>query len=146
MLALYQRDHWEQSTKFSYPGLSGGTLTVIPNGPSSCACWRVSPIWPAFALAYAWIPVRLTLRPALGEAEISGPGFAWPRKIALDATMPIKIQAFVQGTIIEAFVNDQYAFTCRAYDYSQGGLSLEIVGGQMKILDLKVKTLPRQSR
>ena len=26
-------------------------LTVIPNGPSSCAVWRVKPIWPAFALA-----------------------------------------------------------------------------------------------
>jgi len=30
--ALYQRDHWEESTKFSYPGLSGGTMTVTPNG------------------------------------------------------------------------------------------------------------------
>jgi len=26
-------------------------LTVIPNGPSSCAVWRVKPIWPALALA-----------------------------------------------------------------------------------------------
>ena len=42
-------------------------LTVIPNGPSSCAVWRVKPIWPAFALAYAWMPVRLTLRPAPEE-------------------------------------------------------------------------------
>src|SRR3954452_12638942 len=42
-------------------------LTVMPNGPSSCAVWRVKPIWPALALAYAWIPVRLTLRPAPDE-------------------------------------------------------------------------------
>jgi hypothetical protein len=30
--ALYQRDHWEQSTALSYPGVSGGTLTATPNG------------------------------------------------------------------------------------------------------------------
>src|SRR4051794_4464971 len=39
----------------------------MPKRPSSCAVWRVNPIWPAFALAYAWIPVRLTLRPAPDE-------------------------------------------------------------------------------
>lgn len=30
--ALYERDHWEQSTRLSYPGVSGGTLTPTPNG------------------------------------------------------------------------------------------------------------------
>ena len=58
---------------------------------------------------------------------------------------PITVQAFVQGAIIECFINRQFAFTCRAYDYSKGDLSLEVAGGQMKILDLTVKTLPRQS-
>src|SRR4051794_16798065 len=33
-------------------------------GPSSCAVWRVKPSWPALALAYAWMPVKDTLRPA----------------------------------------------------------------------------------
>src|SRR5438477_2556742 len=42
-------------------------FTVMPNGPSSCAICRVNPIWPALALAYACIPVRLTLRPAPDE-------------------------------------------------------------------------------
>ena len=39
-------------------------LTVIPQGPSSCASWRVRPIYAAFADAYAWMPVRLTPSPA----------------------------------------------------------------------------------
>lgn len=30
--ALYDRDHWEESAEFSYPGLSGGSLTPTPNG------------------------------------------------------------------------------------------------------------------
>src|SRR5438477_1636322 len=42
-------------------------FTVMPNGPSSCAICRVNPICAALALAYAWIPVRLTLRPAPDE-------------------------------------------------------------------------------
>jgi len=51
----------------------------------------------------------------------------------------------VQGAIVECFINGQFSFTCRAYDYSKGDLSLEVAGGQMKILDLSVKTLPRQA-
>ena len=35
-----------------------------PAGPSSWAICRVNPIMPAFALAYAWIPVLLTVSPA----------------------------------------------------------------------------------
>ena len=31
-LAFYGRDHWTESNKLSYPGLTGGTLTPIPNG------------------------------------------------------------------------------------------------------------------
>ena len=39
-------------------------LTVMPHGPSSCASCRVRPICAALADAYAWMPVRLTPRPA----------------------------------------------------------------------------------
>ena len=30
--AVYERDHWAESIKLSYPGISGGTLTPTPNG------------------------------------------------------------------------------------------------------------------
>jgi beta-fructofuranosidase len=82
---------------------------------------------------------RLVLRPRKMEAEINGPGFAWPRRIGLDATKPIKIQAFVQGTIIETFINDQYAFSCRAYNYRAGKLGLNISGGKAQVTSLTVK-------
>ena len=82
---------------------------------------------------------RLVLRPRTMEAEISGPGFAWPRRIGLDATKPITIQAFVQGTIIETFINDQYAFSCRAYNYRKGKLGLNVTGGKAQVTSLTVK-------
>ncbi len=82
---------------------------------------------------------RLVLRPGKMEAEINGPGFAWPRRIGLDATKPITIQAFVQGTIIETFINDQYAFSCRAYNFRTGKLGLNVSGGQAQVTSLTVK-------
>jgi len=30
--AVYNRDHWENTVKLSYPGISGGSLTPTPNG------------------------------------------------------------------------------------------------------------------
>jgi sucrose-6-phosphate hydrolase SacC (GH32 family) len=83
---------------------------------------------------------RLTLRPGMQEAEISSPAFRFPRKIAVDATQPITIQAFVQGNIIECFIGDAFAFSCRAYDYRKGKLGLNVSGGKVKVLDLTVKT------
>jgi sucrose-6-phosphate hydrolase SacC (GH32 family) len=74
------------------------------------------------------------------EAELNGPGFVWPRRCTLDARKPIKFQAFVQGTIIECFVNDQFAYTCRAYNYPTGALGLKVEGGNATLLDLTVKT------
>ena len=42
-------------------------FTVMPVGPELHAVWRVKPMRPAFEAVYAWMPVRLTLRPAPEE-------------------------------------------------------------------------------
>ena len=84
---------------------------------------------------------RLILRPTKQEVVISGPGFHWPRNgCVLDATQPITIQAFVQGTLLECFVNDAYAFTRRAYNFRSGKLGLNVSGGKARVLALSVKT------
>ena len=82
---------------------------------------------------------RLILRPEKQEAEIAGKTFHEPRRIELDASRPITIQAFVQGSMIETFIDDRYAFSCRGYDYATGRLGLSVSGGTMKVLDLMVK-------
>jgi hypothetical protein len=64
-----------------------------------------------------------------GEAEINGPGFSYPRRCVIDAAKPVTIQAFVQGTMIETFINDAYAFSCRAYNFPSGRLGLNVAGG-----------------
>jgi sucrose-6-phosphate hydrolase SacC (GH32 family) len=81
----------------------------------------------------------LELRPGKQEAEISSDLFREPRRIELDASRPISIQAFVQGSMIETFINDQYALSCRAYDYPTGKLGLAVRGGGVKVLELKAK-------
>jgi len=81
---------------------------------------------------------QLVLRPAKQEAQISGRTFCQRRNIDLDASRPIAITAFVQGTIIECFVNDAYAFSCRAYDCPNGRGGLSVSGGQARLLKLSV--------
>jgi hypothetical protein len=83
---------------------------------------------------------NFVLRPKSQEAELGGPGFRYARRCTLDASKPIKFQAFVQGTIIECFVNDQFAYTCRAYNFTKGSLGLNVTGGKAKVLELAVKT------
>ena len=79
------------------------------------------------------------LRPKSQEAELTGPGFRYTRRCTLDASKPIKLQAFVQGNILECFVNDQFAYTSRAYNYPKGALTLKVEGGNAKLLDLSVR-------
>jgi beta-fructofuranosidase len=83
----------------------------------------------------------LVINPKNQTASISRAQFHFGRTIELDAAKPITVQAFVQGTIIECFINNQFSFTCRTYDYSKGGLRLNVEGGGVRVLDLEVKTL-----
>ena len=84
---------------------------------------------------------RLIVRPDRNEASIAGRTFAYPRHVRLDPMDPITIQAFVQGSIIECFVNDAYAFSCRAYEFREGGLGFNVAGGGARITSLEVKTV-----
>lgn len=87
----------------------------------------------------------LVISPKTQEAIISRAGNRFGRGVELDASKPITVQAFVQGAILECFINGREAFTCRAYDHSTGGLSFAVAGGQITILDLTVKTLPQKT-
>jgi hypothetical protein len=99
----------------------------------------------AFTLAFrvpseADTGYRLTIAPGGNEAEIAGPGFRYARHVKIDTSRPITITAFVQGSIIEFFLDDTYAFSCRAYTWSRGALGLGVKGGKVQEFDLTVKT------
>jgi len=83
---------------------------------------------------------RLILRPRKQEAEIASSKFSHPRKVDIDYTKPVKIQAFVQGSIIECYLQDEYAFSCRTYDCRAGKLKMSVTGGGAKVTDISVKT------
>lgn len=82
---------------------------------------------------------RLVLDVARGELTLGGGAFTFRRPCPVDASAPVKLQVFVQGTIIEAFVNDQYAQTCRAYDLHGGRLGLGVAGGPVTMSELAVR-------
>jgi len=81
----------------------------------------------------------LNLHPKSQEADLSGPGFRENRRCALDTGKPFKVQAFVEGSIIECFINDQVAVTCRAQHFPKGVLRFKVDGGKAEVLELKVK-------
>jgi beta-fructofuranosidase len=84
----------------------------------------------------------LVLRPAKEEAMLVSAAYEYPRHIALDASRPIKILAFVHGSKIETFINDQYALSGRCYDYPSGNFVMAVGGGDVRLTDLKVKICP----
>lgn len=83
---------------------------------------------------------NFVMRPKSQRAELSGPGFRYNRPCTIDTSKPVKFQAFVQGTIIECFINDQFAYSSRAYNDSKGLLGFKVKGGKAKVLDLEIKT------
>ena len=85
----------------------------------------------------------LVINPKKQEVSLSRGKSRFARAVELDATKPISIQAFVQGAIIECFINDRFAFTCRVYDLSKGELGLKVEGGPVTVLSLVAKTLPQ---
>lgn len=85
---------------------------------------------------------QLILRPAKQEATIRGAEFDYPRKVTFSPGEPITLKVFVQGSIIECFINDAYAFSCRAYHYRSGGVALAIRGGNGTVNSLSIRTAP----
>lgn len=83
----------------------------------------------------------LVVNPASKEVTIRGATFNYPRPVPLDPGQPVHIQAIVEGSIIECFVNDGYAFSCRAYDHKEGALGLEVSRGMARISELNIKTM-----
>lgn len=82
---------------------------------------------------------RLTLRPERSEARLSGPGGEFVRSCVLDTSQPLRVRVFVQGTLIECFINDEVAITTRAYDYQEGMLGVEALLGGVTLEGLRVK-------
>ena len=114
-----------------------------PTTTCSSAGWKLDP-QAVFTLtmrqgAAAGSGYALTLRPGRQEAEISSSAFHQRRHIELDTGRPISLQAFVQGSMIETFINDQYACSCRGYDFATGKLGLAVSGGRVKVSRLTVK-------
>ena len=83
---------------------------------------------------------RLTLHPRRQEIAFTGPGMDFRRACHFDPKLPVRVEAFVLGTLIEVFVNDRYAFSARAYDFRRGLLELAVTGSTVTITDLAVQT------
>lgn len=81
----------------------------------------------------------LTISPGRSEAGLTGEDHSSARKCIVNTSKPIKIQAFLQGTILECFINDEYAFSRRVYNLAHGSLGLSVTGGAAKVEELQIR-------
>ncbi len=63
------------------------------------------------------------------------------RFVALDAEHPIKLRVFLCGSILEVFVDDRIALTCRLYRHLTGGLAFEFRDGQGAFRNVTIRAL-----
>jgi sucrose-6-phosphate hydrolase SacC (GH32 family) len=54
----------------------------------------------------------VSVNPSQAKLSVNGPGIDVGRPCPVDTSKPVKIQVFVDETMIEIFINDQYAQTC----------------------------------
>ena len=110
------------------------SLTVALTGPSA-----------TFALAIRQQPdegdghYRFEVRPSKAEATLAGPNSDYPRPVTFPEGELVPIEAFVQGSLIECFVNGGYAFSGRAYGKPDGALDLLVSGGKAEVRELVVR-------
>ncbi|MCC7491020.1 MAG: family 43 glycosylhydrolase [Fimbriimonadaceae bacterium] len=83
---------------------------------------------------------RLVLDQAAGRVQLQGPGYRYERPCPLPAGQPLKLQVFVTGTVLEAFIDDRVALTGRAYNHPSGRLGLALRTGEARFDHLTVRT------
>jgi sucrose-6-phosphate hydrolase SacC (GH32 family) len=89
---------------------------------------------------------KLIVRPAKGRITFATPASEWHRDYCrIDASKPISLRVFTDGTIIECFVNDAYAITRRVYDLD-GGVARAASSGALKIRTLTLKGMAKPPR
>jgi beta-fructofuranosidase len=143
--ARVRENRWTFTEK-GLRGTAGGGSQCSFDAPANYLLWLKATLDPAAELTVVLreqengAGYRMTIRPAPSEAEIAGPGFAYRRKIVLDPSKPVTLRAFVQGTTIECFVNDAFAFSCRAYNHASGRLGLNVSHGSVDVQELTLKT------
>ena len=81
----------------------------------------------------------IEFHPRNNEVIFGNPYYIFRRQMELNQGTPIKLQAFVRGSLIECFVNDTQGFTIRAYDHLDGDLTFTVDHGMGWIEAMKVK-------
>ncbi len=82
---------------------------------------------------------RLTLAPERNEAGLSGEDFNSFRACIVDTSKPVKIQAFLQGTILECFINDKYALSRRVYNLAHGNLGFSVTDNEVTVEEIQIR-------
>ena len=81
---------------------------------------------------------RLTVQPNKGRITLATPKSEWHRDgCRIDATKPVTLRVFLDGSMLECFVNDAYAISRRVYDL-EGGKARVQSSGKLTVETLRL--------
>lgn len=90
---------------------------------------------------------KLALHPSVGVvslrsiSEVDVDPVIEARAIALDASKPVRLQVFVRGTILEAFIDDRISLTARLYRRHGGRLAFEFRDAPGSVTGIRITSL-----
>jgi len=83
----------------------------------------------------------MSINPFRATLAFNGPGVAIDRPYPVDTSVPVKIQAFVDATLIELFINDQFAQSCVIEKWwpMETTISFGKTDGKIEVLKCEIK-------
>lgn len=123
------------------------SLNFAPDTRSAGVLFRASPdLSTYYALRLEPDRHRVVLErwPRSGREILCVPEVYYLAERTLDIVpgKPITVQLFLDESIIEAFVDGQYALCCRGYDYKQGDLGFFVEHGEASFEVLGLHSIP----
>lgn len=82
---------------------------------------------------------RLIVDTAAGTVSLATPASTWKREgVRLNPAEPLNLRVFVDGTMLECFINDAYAITRRVYDLDGGVCRVSADSGPVHVDRLRL--------
>ena len=131
----FQKRNVNLDTPISAPQTCMLTATLNPNGTQSTATIRFRES-PDRNDSY-----HLTIDFNTREITIGSKYKSFNRTCDFDSQKPLQVQIFLDGSIVECFIDVAYRFTMRIYDLTDGNISFSSTSPELTVEKVSIKTI-----
>ena len=131
----FQKRNVNLDTPISAPQTCMLTATLNPNGtqPTATIRFRESPDRND--------SYHLTIDFKTREITIGSKYKSFNRTCDFDSQKPLQVQIFLDGSIVECFIDGAYCFTMRIYDLTDGNISFSSTSPELTVEKVSIKTI-----